>query len=331
MLVAPYTKIEERFVLNAVHDALVAPRLAEWDYRQFPDPVPHSFAGIYALAVASLPACLLASSSAQAEVAVRLTLCMVNVGALVYFCCGLDTPFALLLTAVQFHFLFWAGRTTHNSIALAPTLVALRLIYQRRHGRRTALGLAILTFTAALLRSELVGLLAPSTLWVFITGRLSFLRIFLTGLFAGLAALAYGTLIDQPAWSGIHEPTLPFRLFLPEWEALLFNILHGKSKEWGVMPWHWYATHALPKVLTVALPFVPLGGALLLKDIFQPTSASVRHPPVRALLLSPTAGLLGCAIFHVSLLSLVAHKEWRFIVYTVPVFNLLAARALEAM
>lgn len=239
ILIAPYTKIEERFILHAIHDTWVAPPPEQWDYRQFPDPVPHSFAGVKALALASVPLAWLSHNSAQVELAVRWTLALINVGALLFLFQN-QSPFALLLTATQFHFLFWIGRTTHNAIVLAPVLIALRLLFLDRPAARSAqVGIALLTFCAALLRSELVGILAPSTLWVLWTGTLSLPSVVATGLMAGLAALGYGTIWDRPAWATVHEPTLPFPLFLPEWEAVVFNIVHGNSKAWGTMPVHW--------------------------------------------------------------------------------------------
>ncbi len=108
----------------------------------------------------------------------------------------------------------------------------------------------------------------------------------------------------------------------PELHGILFNVIQGKSSEWGVRdqtlhntvhinspslhqvsPFYSYFLVHLPKLLLTALPLAILG---VLVDHRQ-----------HDILLSAT--------IFISLLSSLAHKEWRFIIYTVPFFNLSAS------
>jgi hypothetical protein len=44
----------------------------------------------------------------------------------------------------------------------------------------------------------------------------------------------------------------------PEGQVFVFNAIQGKSSEWGVLPWHWYWTSALPKALLGTAVTIPL-------------------------------------------------------------------------
>lgn len=71
-----------------------------------------------------------------------------------------------------------------------------------------------------------------------------------------------------------------------------------------VSPFHTYFTAYLPKLLLSSLPLSVLGFLL---------DSRVRDPMFPALAF-------------VLLISGLGHKEWRFVVYVVPVFNIAAAK-----
>ena len=71
-------------------------------------------------------------------------------------------------------------------------------------------------------------------------------------------------------------------------------------------PFYAYFTHALPKLLVAALP-LSVHGMILDKRI-------------RSLMVPPLAFVLA--------MSFLGHKEWRFVVYVVPVFNIAASYAM---
>ena len=100
------------------------------------------------------------------------------------------------------------------------------------------------------------------------------------------------------------------RYLWPEGEVFYFNTILNKSSEWGVMPFHWYFTSALPRSLVSALFFVPLG--MVDGWSFFRLQRTVLHMAIPVLLF-------------VGLYSFLPHKELRFIFYAIPVLNGIAS------
>jgi alpha-1,6-mannosyltransferase len=111
-----------------------------------------------------------------------------------------------------------------------------------------------------------------------------------------------------------------------------YNLLQGQSAKWGVMSRHYYLTNSLPKLLMGCFPLAAAGGLLVLAARFGVgrrwfglgQAKSLEEVSVRLGMGVAVAGLVGG-------LSAVGHKEWRFVVYAVPVVNILAAIAASTL
>ncbi|KAK2459898.1 hypothetical protein APHAL10511_008098 [Amanita phalloides] len=319
VLLAPYTKVEESFNLHATHDVLMyglrPSVLPKYDHFAFPGAVPRTFVGNVLLAWISTPLIILwntlghVSTKFDLQVIVRLTLASLNVGGLCYLRRAVSRRFSflasvffVLLTCAQFHLPFWMGRTVPNMFALLPVNIATSWLIghspvsrsQEKEAYKAAIGL--LTFTAVVFRAEIVLLLAPLVLLALLTRKLSLLEVIKVGLYSGLISIVMTIGVDSYFWN-----TFPL---WPEFQGAYYNVYQGKSTDWGVSPPLTYVKSHLPKLLLGSLPLSLIG----------------------AVIDSRIPSLLFPSVSFVTLISCLGHKEWRFIIYVVPIFNVAAAR-----
>lgn len=159
---------------------------------------------------------------------------------------------------------------------------------------------ALLTLTGVVFRAEVALLLAPLCLQFLILRYVSFSRLVKIGLASALASLALTVSVD----TYFHANRTPI---WPEFSGIYFNVVQGKSAEWGVEPAHAYFTQHLPKALMSSVTLWIVG--------------AIADGRVRTFML-PVLGFL-------LLISGLGHKEWRFVVYVIPVFNVAAAKGLR--
>ncbi|KAF7314395.1 Mannosyltransferase [Mycena kentingensis (nom. inval.)] len=326
VLLAPYTKVEESFNLHAVHDVLmygVAPAsLPSYDHFVFPGAVPRTFIGSVFLAWLAKPAIYLATtlgalpSKFEIQVVVRLVLATVNAIGLCLIRHAVSRRFGrptglfyALLTCSQFHVPFWMGRTLPNMLALFPVNLSAYLLIDRAPNalkpsqKSVSASIALLAFSAVVFRAEIAALGAAFVLQSLYLRHVSFRRAVVVGALSSLASIVLTVLVDSYFWGQSY--------LWPEFHSIYFNVVEGKSVEWGVSPAHAYITSHLPKLLFTALPL----------SVFAVFSSA----PRRLLpLLFPGAVLIAA-------MSSMGHKEWRFIVYVVPMCNVAAARGISAM
>ncbi|KAK5172328.1 alpha-1,6- mannosyltransferase [Saxophila tyrrhenica] len=325
---SPYTKVEESFNIQATHDILeygisfsnsTELIATKYDHVDFPGSVPRTFVGAVVLAGLASPFRSLFSSPDQVQLFVRAILGLANAAALWHMRYAVETAYGkaagrwfILLSASQFHVMYYASRTLPNMFAFILTTVAQRNLIMvksmasksRVSVKRRRVALYLLTIAGVVFRSEIAILLAAETAYMLVQRRASLTNEVIP---AGLLGVSIGLLatisIDSVFWQSF--PTWP------EFVGFYYNTILGKSSEWGTSPFHYYFTNALPRlllnpmVITVCLPL-----ALSSKTIGR-TSSDVLIPHLA----------------FIAAYSLLPHKEWRFIIYSIPAFTAVASSA----
>ena len=169
--------------------------------------------------------------------------------------------------------------------------------------RRYQRALVVLTATGVVFRSEIALLVGTHALYLLIR-RSNFMTL---GdiVSSGLVGLVLGLLITVPLDSYF---CLQFP-FWPELSGFTYNILHGHSSNWGISPFSFYFTSAIPRLLLNPLTY----------QVFAPFAIALPH------LRSQALDILIPNLAFVVLYSFQPHKEWRFIVYIIPSFLAVSA------
>ena len=101
----------------------------------------------------------------------------------------------------------------------------------------------------------------------------------------------------------------------PPWNFVVWNAVTGGAARYGTHPWHWYITQGLPTVLGPGIaPAALLGIGVVLS---QPAGAG-----------GGNAVLLWVVLWVVAVYSTQPHKEFRFVLLTLPLFAVYAGRGL---
>nr|CAG4651757.1 EOG090X04MD [Triops cancriformis] len=306
LVVCPYSKVEESFNLQAMHDVLYhGSNIAKYDHLEFPGVVPRTFIGPLAVSTLATPLVIavdfLELNKFYTQLVVRGVLATLVLGALYFFQKAVSETLGhsvslwfLAITTSQFHFLYYASRPLPNIMVLPLVLMACYFWIKQKHGWFIWLSAcAIIWF-----RGELAILLGLILLGEMIGKRITIRKLLTHAIPAGVCALATTVVVDSIFWQ---------QWLWPEGEVLWFNVVLNKSSEWGESPFLWYFYSALPRSLGTSIALIPLG----------------------AFWERRTRPLLFPALGFIFLYSFLPHKELRFIVYAIPLLNVAAAAACD--
>ncbi|KAJ3044068.1 dolichyl-P-Man:Man(7)GlcNAc(2)-PP-dolichol alpha-1,6-mannosyltransferase [Rhizophlyctis rosea] len=320
LILAPYTKVEESFNLQATHDLIFhgVNNVTSYDHLEFPGVVPRTFLGPLALWAANLPLkhFLVPTVFPKATPFIYQYIVRGLLGLGVVTSLGMlrrsvsrvwgraVASWFSLFTIVQFHLLFWASRTLPNVFALVLVNIAFSFwitgsmptLGSRKHSTTF---IPFLAFATTVFRAELAPLSAFILLTELIHRRFRLTDALLVGTISSIVVIAASIIVDSHFW------LTPY--FYPELRVLLFNTVEHGSVAYGVSPWHSYFTNLIPRIAPQTLP---LALYATLAD------RSIRRFMVPVLLFIAAYSFLG-------------HKEWRFVIYAVPILNIAAAIGVE--
>nr|GEX26138.1 dol-P-Man:Man(7)GlcNAc(2)-PP-Dol alpha-1,6-mannosyltransferase isoform X1 [Tanacetum cinerariifolium] len=304
VFMVPFTKVEESFNLQAMHDILYhRHHIQNYDHLEFPGVVPRTFIGALLVSVLASPMVfvinLLHLPKIYSLLAVRLALGFFILATLRFLRVQIRRKFGdlveaffVILVAVQFHLLFYCTRPLPNILALG--LVNLSYGYWLKGSFYATL--RCLIFATIVFRCDMLLLLCPIGLELLLTKSIPLWEAIKCCVGAVIFSIGLTLLVDSIMWQ---------KLLWPEFNVFWFNSVLNRSSEWGTHPFYWYFTSALPRSLLVAYPLFMLGVILDRRITFYVL-------PV---------------LSFVILYSKLPHKELRFIISSVPIFNLSAAVA----
>ncbi|VDM01212.1 unnamed protein product [Schistocephalus solidus] len=316
VIICPHNKVEESFNTQAIHDIIYyAGNVSQYDHLVFPGAVPRTFLGPLALSLFTLPLSPFFSKTCVYTIArtclglfFLMGLSALANAARQHFGSSIGNRF-LLITALQFHVMFYASRCLPNTFAFVLVLHSLAALLQGADLRFIFLsGLAILAF-----RAELILFYGPLLLFG-LYFQLVKIRpaLILAGLMTTFGAVCTSVFVDSFFWR---------RWLWPEGEVFYFNAIENKSSQWGTLPFYWYFLIGLPKALLCTTFLVILANLSILCD----RRARMRYPTTLLF------GLELAAISFVLVYSFLPHKELRFVLYAVPIFNFMAAFSWESI
>jgi len=296
VILCPFTKVEESFNMQAIHDLVVltTSNLSGFDHLKFPGVVPRSFLGAIVISLGGLIfKSLWESNSYESKIALlyasRLVLGLISY--LSFGCMRRAASSALLFSDIhcdakhvadmeqnsgkpcrkyflvndKFERIFniLVAVSFHLPFYMSRTLpntyalVGSMLAMSLWLRRLPLHSLFAVAIVMLIFRCDMLILLGTMALQMLVFGEIPFWRSLGMGVCVALLALALTVAVDSYFWRDYYA--LQYSFIWPEGIVLFFNTVQNKSSEWGTSPWYWYWLVALPKTLHIYIPLIFCG------------------------------------------------------------------------
>ncbi|QLG70800.1 hypothetical protein HG535_0A07420 [Zygotorulaspora mrakii] len=335
---APFTKVEESFTIQAIHDILNYGiwNLQPYDHFVFPGAVPRTFVGPLIISTIARPFVSILSliegrnwsTQFQTQILVRSIIALLNALSLIYLKNSaqalleitakeeqikqdekrggaLRKPEVLLYTVGTWFSLFIMTGFHMMYYLSRPlpnfvmTLPLTNVAISWILQDNYQWAIFLASFTAVIFRLEVLAFCAGMALFSVVYRKISFFKAVKFGILGFGIGMGITLFIDSYFWQ---------YWCMPEVDSFIFNVVHGNSSKWGVEPFFAYFTHYLRML------FIP--PTILLLNLL-----GFKLAPTNMRIIT-----LG-SFFHILVLSFQPHKEWRFIVYAIPSIILLGSVA----
>ncbi|KAI9299233.1 hypothetical protein K502DRAFT_361753 [Neoconidiobolus thromboides FSU 785] len=372
LILAPYTKVEESFNIQAIHDLITYgyKGLDKFDHIQFPGVVPRTFLGSIVIAhivkslsffinlffntfniKVDLNVKLLNLYLARSILGIASSISILSIGTQLRQIAKKYEYWYLLYSIIPFHYNFWCTRTLPNIFALIlvnfSIVYWLKLIilkidepksepykkYQSKDKEENIRFMLIIKFvgillsTALIFRSEVFFLLAFLGLSDIITNlsfyfKLSrFLKLLFITILVTIISLVTTITIDSYFWK--NSIFIKNTWLWPEGYVFYFNAILNKSQEWGTSPFNYYFINSLPKINGISY-IMTIIGLLLISIISITKNQLTRNLKEARIFLLINSKITLPILTYITFMSIHEHKEWRFIIYILPLLNISA-------
>ncbi|KAG5538759.1 hypothetical protein RHGRI_019344 [Rhododendron griersonianum] len=342
VFMVPYTKVEESFNVQAMHDVLYHRHHLEdvssvvWFFDCYPllsvalylkfelifrQEVEHRLCAILVSILASPVVSvmsLLHLPKIYSLFAVRLVLGCIILWTIRYFRIQIRKKFGeqveaffVILTGIQFHVLFYCTRPLPNIMALG----LVNLAYGNWLKGHFYAALNCLIFATLIFRCDILLLLCPLGLELLLTKSITLWKALKCCIGTALFCIGWWNsltvLVDTIMWK---------KFVWPEFQVLWFNSVLNRSSEWGVS----FVTRDTSLPLVFHFSTSPFVACSISSFVGESRTLGVILDRRVVFYILPV-------VSYVLLYSKLPHKELRFVISSVPMFNLSAAIAASRM